>query len=416
MKPQIIHAILSDRSIYNKIRSKIKKKGEDKHFIKVLEYIDQYYAADPNATKVDDALLLEHIAAVTASASQQNMFREMIESARAIETSIANVELFVNDVERYELGIALATSIASGKIDEDLLNKYSNAVKLVKSGGVSIMKPSVGIDVQDLVNDLLDPKGGYILYPKSLNSRLAEEGREDLARVSGGDVVFVYARPECGKTALGITMAAGMLMQGARTAYFGNEDRERRMKMRILSALTGLPKYAILDDPDAADAIARERGVDNLHFVPMAPGNMKLVHDYVRDNGIQVYVLDQVRNMEIDGEASKVERLEQLMMQNREISKSENCISIALTQAHDSASGKAVLSQSDVDSSKTGMMGAVDVAIGMGMTPEMEDTGERVLTLTKNKLGARHESFPVKLIQSLSRVNSYESAQNVNGM
>ncbi len=62
----------------------------------------------------------------------------------------------------------------------------------------------------------------------------------------------------------------------------------------------------------------------------------------------------------------------------------------------------------DLDNSKTGIPGAVDVMIGIGASRDDEAAGRRVLSLPKNKLGGIHEFFPVQVDFQTNKIRSME--------
>jgi hypothetical protein len=87
----------------------------------------------------------------------------------------------------------------------------------------------------------------------------------------------------------------------------------------------------------------------------------------------------------------------------RNIAKKYDAVAITVTQAGDSAEGKAVLDMGDVDSSNTGIPGACDVLLGIGATEQHKEQGLRILSLSKNKLGGVHDSFPVRFNPAISK-------------
>lgn len=77
---------------------------------------------------------------------------------------------------------------------------------------------------------------------------------------------------------------------------------------------------------------------------------------------------------------------------------------VSVTQAGDSAEGKAMLTMGDVDSSNTGVPGACDVMIGIGATDSMKETPRRMLSFPKNKIGHTHEGIVVSFDKARNRV------------
>ena len=67
---------------------------------------------------------------------------------------------------------------------------------------------------------------------------------------------------------------------------------------------------------------------------------------------------------------------------------------MSVTQAGESAQNKLVLSMGDVEWSNTGIPGAADLMIGIGLDDEYLSTDKRMLSIPKNKVNGRHGAFP----------------------
>ncbi len=78
-------------------------------------------------------------------------------------------------------------------------------------------------------------------------------------------------------------------------------------------------------------------------------------------------------------------------------------LTLSVTQAGDSASGKLVLETGDVDFSNVGIPAQADVMVGIGFDATFEAEGLRNISLPKNKISGRHENFPVRIVPQLSR-------------
>ena len=100
---------------------------------------------------------------------------------------------------------------------------------------------------------------------------------------------------------------------------------------------------------------------------------------------------------------TRTNQLEEAANAMRNIAKRYDAIAITVTQAGDSAQGKAVLDMGDVDSSNTGIPGACDVLLGIGGTEQQIAQGIRTLSLSKNKIGGVHDSFPVRFNPRISK-------------
>jgi hypothetical protein len=105
-------------------------------------------------------------------------------------------------------------------------------------------------------------------------------------------------------------------------------------------------------------------------------------------------VVDQLKNVAIS-EDNRALQLDKLARQVRELGIAHNCVTMSVTQAGESGSGKLVLGMTDVEWSNTGIPGAADLMIGIGVNEEWDNQGKRMISLPKNKINGRHGSFPV---------------------
>jgi replicative DNA helicase len=205
-----------------------------------------------------------------------------------------------------------------------------------------------------------------------------------------------------GKTALELTMACGFAKQGKVGIVFNNEERVERLRMRGLCCATGMTAKEVRADPDRAKALAREVGFHNIIFISLSPGSPQQIEAFVDRYKAKWFIVDQLRNLNVKSD-TKTNQLEEGAKSMRNIAKKFDAVAITITQAGDSAEGKAVLTMGDVDSSNTGIPGACDVLLGIGATEEQKRTGIRVLSLSKNKIGGVHDDFPVRFNPWLSR-------------
>jgi len=117
-------------------------------------------------------------------------------------------------------------------------------------------------------------------------------------------------------------------------------------------------------------------------------------------------IVDQLRNMHIPRLEGKTQVLEESAKALREIAAKHSLVSIGVTQAGDSGDGKSLLVQGDVDGSNTGIPGACDLMVGIGMTSDMEQQNVRMINLPKNKLSGKHVHFPVRINPLVSRMEN----------
>jgi archaellum biogenesis ATPase FlaH len=377
-------------------------KRYSKEFSILWGLVTDYYSVDRDAKFVNRELLLATLADKIRAEKHFIRFTEIVDLAIAeqIDLSEANVSRVVLLAKKEELGVELASAIAQGHDHSDLVDSYKEICSLTSLEQLT----SKGIEVFDATNfhtlfeQVTDDRTCLRVYPRSLGDRL--EGG-----LRPGDKLTAFGRPETGKTALVLTISCGFVREGHRGTYFTNEDRPGALLLRAISCLTGLTKAAILADPQGSYEKAVEAGLERLTVVSLSPGTPKQLEAKINETEPEFIVVDQLRNMEMKAE-SRVNQLEAAACFNRDMCKKYSIAGIDVTQAGDSASGKAVLEMNDCDFSNTGIPAACDVLLGVGATSEMLDNDTRILSLCKNKTSGDHSHWATKINRFISRYTS----------
>lgn len=401
MEKHILSVMLSSRESFFLISSYINPKVYSREFQILLGFIKAYYGRDDRAMQVDRAVLAEQISSETQNPKHTERFLGIIDEALQFDTSASNVRQVILGAKKNELASELAMAIANGKEHEQLAEDYRNILRYTSLEELT----DKGVDVYDmshidaLMAHEIDPSTRLMVYPLSLNERL--EGG-----LRGSDHLTLFARPEMGKTAIILTMACGFARQGRKGIVFNNEERIERLYMRALSCCTGMTAAEIRANPQAAKDIADQMGFANITFIALSPGTLRQIEEFVEKHGAEWFIVDQLRNLEVKSE-SRTNQLEAAATGIRNIGKKHNAVAVSVTQAGDSAEGKAVLTMGDVDYSNTGIPAQCDVLMGLGGTPEQVNANIRVLSLSKNKISGRHEDFPVRLNPFISKYISY---------
>lgn len=400
MERLILSVMLSSRESAYLILQYLNLKQWSREFQIIVGFIKGYYDRDPKAQSVDRLLLVELITAETANDKHIERFIGIVDEALLVDIGEGNVKQVVLNAKRTELGVELATAIANGKEHDDLVDKYQELLRFsslddMLETGVEVYE---GGDLDELLEHDRNREGLLKLYPLALNERLD-------GGVGPGDHIIVYARPEMAKTALTLTMANGFAKQGARGIVFGNEDKVERVRMRGVSCNTGMTIPEIRGNPEEAKRIANDNNFHDIIFISLSPGTLGQIESFVDKYKPKWFIVDQIRNLAMKSE-NRTNQLEAAATGVRNIAKKYNAVGISVTQAGDSAEGKAVLEMGDVDNSNTGIPGACDVLLGVGGTPEQKAMGIRVMSLSKNKLGGIHDNFPVRFNQWISKYAS----------
>jgi archaellum biogenesis ATPase FlaH len=397
----VLAASIASRAAYHNIEGDVKDGDLGEQGKIIFDHIRQYYDRDPTARRVDTELLEGSIERALSNPKHQEMFRELVASLGNAEVSPENIVFDFIEVRRQSAGAKLASALASGKSAAecsslvDAYGKWSNATRLGEKDDSEVVR---GASVSELVEGTYSEQELIKIWPRSLNERL--DG--GLLR---GHHMLIFARPEMGKTLMLVNMIAGFLRQNLTVLYIGNEDPLSDIVMRVVSRLTGMTKYEVLEDAEGADYMAREMGYDNLILAGLAPGTPREIQSLISEYSPDVVMIDQLRNLNVN-EEQFTQKLEKAATAARNLGKANNVLMVSVTQAGDSATGKGPLEMGDVDSSNTGIPAQVDVMVGVGGTYEDEANNRRVLSLPKNKRSGNHSFFPVGIDPQLSKVRS----------
>ena len=405
MEEQLLAVCLRNRQDYELVKSYIdlRLSTYSKEFQVVMTKVGEYYARDDNAQHVVPDVLIAQIAETIRNPKHVTMFGERIALAIANTGSDANVRAVVLLAKKQEAADKLAAALVSGvtpkgvTIDElnDEWRKLQSMTELeeLTESGVEVFH---NVDLASLMSKEYDPSALIKLYPLSLSDKLDGGAKK-------GHHIVVYGRPESGKSMTVINMSCGIAFQGKKVLYFINEDRPEDIIFRHAYNLSGMTKHQAQADPDKANKLARERGFENIIVVSCSPGTPEMVEEEIERYEPDAIVLDQLRNFKVKAD-NRVNQLEYAASAARNIGKKCNVLTISVTQAGDSAEGKAVLDMGDVDYSNTGIPAQADVMIGVGVDSTLEAESRRMFSLPKNKISGIHDSFPVNVIPALSKV------------
>ena len=360
----------------------------------IWKEISTFYKKDPEAEHIDKTIIKERLKSKFPKQDHFEQFSAIVDTL----TKISEINLV--DLVRETRLDALAQEMAVNLVDHkyDKVDKQIESYEQLRVGTVA--DPESGILRAPTHEELLElrDRGDRIkVAPGALNNSLAGGPR-------WGNNIFLFARPEVGKTACAITMAYGFLVQGYTTLYMGNEEPAEDVLERIKSRCCNAPIGWVRDHPQEADARAIEKGYGNLVFwEPEMGGTILELEQKVDLVKPKVVIIDQMRNMQSagEGEHQKYEALGKII---RDMAKKQKFVAICLGQAGAEAEDKAVLTQNDIYGSKTGVQGAFDTILGVGATYEMIERGELCITPVKNKIGSVHRPIKLRLDKQRSKV------------
>ena len=394
----LLGSCIHSREAYDRVVSYVESSDLTDQGAMIMAGIVDYYDRDVEATSVDVELLANAVGRSLTSDKHRETFTKLITDIAGAEVSPANVVADFLAVKREAVGHRLAVALSNGQDAMALVDEYiewSNAETLGEKEEDEVLND---VELSDIVEQNYTADALIRLMPKSLNERI------DGGCVRGHHVIL-FARPEMGKTLFLVNLMHGFLRQDLRVLYCGNEDPISDINVRVHTRLCGMTKFDVLADTRAATEQARQHGYSNLYMKHMSPGTPREIDRLCAEIKPDVLMVDQLRNLNVN-EDQFTQQLERAARAVRAIGQKHNCLVVSVTQAGDSASGKAVLDMSDVDSSKTGIPAQADLLIGLGATAEDQSAGRRVLSLCKNKLSGRHEFFPVLVEPQISKMRS----------
>jgi replicative DNA helicase len=351
--------------------------------------IQEFYELDPSVRQCSRSIIESRIIGRLSSESHERAFRSYLASIPQA-VSVANVERSIREVHRKGVASKLVLALANGAPDVDVTKLFRD-YEAGESSEVSSEASLVDVlDTTDLTTDEVKPNEQFIrLWPKQLNDRLDGGALR-------GHHILVFARPETGKTLFAINLCNGFLKQRLHVLYVANEEPAAHVRDRIRGRLLKLSKAELRTDRrGAADRL--DKALLGTLRIAGNTTNFGAVRRLLRDRaGVDVVILDQVRNMRMKAE-SRANELEAAGIEARALAKDFNCLVVSITQAGDSATGKVYLEMSDVDSSKTGIPASADLMIGLGTNEAMRASGQIGVSLPKNKLSGVHDKFLVSV-------------------
>jgi len=375
---KLLSAAIQDRGAFEAIELAGEGDRFDDTLVPLWGLIKAYYDRDESAAHADPDLLRSELEANALNPKRGRQDVELLNGIVAEEVSVGNVKHILRKQVCDRAGLALAAALAGRKPEAEVraaLEAYEQAVATFDGAEEDDV-----VSWTEAITREVDSGQRMALSPKVLNQYIR-------GGVLPGHNVTIFGRPESGKTALAITMACGFARRGYKVLYVGNEDPIQDLMIRAVCNLTGWTADEVAADPDRAEAIARDKGALNLVMVELAPGTVREIEAMVKKHKPDVLFVDQLRNV-VAGKSDNYTRLLDMNAQAiRAIGKRHGIATVSVTQAGDSADGRPILTMGDVDSSNTGIPGAADLMIGVGVTEALDTGGQRMLSLCKNKLG-----------------------------
>lgn len=389
---RVLSAVLSDRPAWDAISALMDEEDFSDLSWMCLQVVKEYYDNDSNAPEVDRHFLKDALA--TKYPRFANRFLTAIDEL--VPVSVPNILQEFRTLKMETAASHLAEAIMAG--DKSAQDAYFEKYSYYKE--YTTVDDTADVYIDAGIEDILavhQPENLIPVVPSELNDRLD-------GGVIPGTQIAIYAPTEVGKTMFALNMACGMLNAGRRVLYCGNEDPAKAMLMRFYSRLSEMDKHAMMASPQKARERALENGYRDLVFYEMSPGSVSEVRRQIEKYQPEIVFIDQMANMGTSANFTKTEKNEYLSVKFRELAKQYNIVTVILHQASDDAYGNLFVQKNDMYYSNVGVQGQMDIMIGLGMDASYEQQDKRMVCITKNKLSGNHDSFPVNVDPSISKV------------
>jgi hypothetical protein len=382
--------------------------------LKTIREAHEHYQTDLTLAEVRD---IHFTSNPTMSESAKEMFNIIIgsvEDCPPYNPDIAKqVIAKVHKANVCRQVIELMVDIEAGNSNDwdELSRLQTLAVSTPDEVGTNVKYDVVDLsNIQDIV-DLSSPLGEFKFNISDM--QLKTNGCHKAS------LIIIGARPEAGKTGLGMSLACapgGFIHQGANVHYWRNEERYQALARRALSAIMQVPSDEIGANIDRFVEI-RDNIPGSLTILKDSVTSQKDVVDvrnYLDNNpDLDILVIDQIDNLRIKGVPARNDTrlLEEVYATIREYSIRYNITIIAITQAGADADNKHYFGYSELYGSKTGKGATGDVILCIGYKRPLAgniDDGLRIINYSKNKFGGSQAPTKTLLTHATSTFTQKE--------
>jgi archaellum biogenesis ATPase FlaH len=326
---------------------------------------DMHLSLSPTLTKSNKDVIIDIVRRI-------NEAEELSAEAAQFILSKALVELKADQIAQ------CALEISQGKHED-----WDKLQRLLNTSVVAAETPMVTTDVQELITDL---DNGY-----RFRYNLTDLDRE-LGPVGPGMLNILAGPVNAGKSALAISFVAapkGFLEQQADVLYICNEERHKKIMLRMVSCYTGLTKEEIQADPKTAQAIW-DKVRQHLWMLGDYDMTFNKLNGLLQKKHPDIVVLDMLDKVGVGKSfAREDQRLGYIYESARESAKRYDTCVFGLSQTDAKSFGKLYYSFDRLHASKVEKGANADTVITIGAQSgdfnTDADNNFRVLNIAKSK-------------------------------
>jgi replicative DNA helicase len=404
----ILKLFTNNKDYYLKYNNTIRSVALEPEIKDLFRVIHNYYTKYMHHTYISKDEFISFFALEYPAKKDKQLYLQMIEQFYSLDTS----DSLASDVMEQLIEIDCANKIVNTLLPSvsgerfGLLDSVSEIIDHYKS-----LKEETADDKQIFVEEDLD----------ELISQTATDGlswrlnclKTSLGPLSGGSLGHVFARPESGKTTFlhsEVSYLTTQLDNGETILWFNNEEAGSRVKLRLYTAVCGVPLADLIRNKASAKERFHEKGGLRVKLYDSANISVEEVEKLCKQYKPRFVVIDQGDKLSYKGEhhaGNNADRLKGVYDSLREVVKRCNAQwkmdMLTVGQADVAAEGRKWLLQSNLDSGKTGKPGAFDYIIGIGKSLDASEEFTRFITLCKNKLTGDHGRYVVSIDPQTAR-------------
>lgn len=384
---------------YNKYRSYISTKEEEKELInlyKILDILINKYSRDITLTEYKLSVLNDY--------PEYDSYTSQLDSVDVSQEVLSDL---IKQVKNRSLAHSLALvslDVSEGRKEvSELFDHVAKFDVVEENNDVEFVTD----DLEELYNETVHTPG-LRWRLKSLNNSLGSLRR--------GDFGFIFARPETGKTTFLASEVSFFAEQtNGNILWFNNEEQGNKVKVRCYQAALGITLSELYSDRNKWYNKYMEVTKGNIKIFDSASINKRQVEKIVKEYKPALILFDQIDKIKgFDSDRNDL-RLGAIYIWARELAKI-HCPVIGVCQSDVSGEGKKWLTMDNVAESKTSKQGEADWILGIGKTHDNGMEFVRYLHLSKNKLSGdddtiaenRHGRLEVLIRPEVARYSDLE--------
>lgn len=377
-------AICASRTAYEEIsRAGIDVESLPEAAGVVVRAAGEQYKRDAGLTKIDNDVLRSQVVRRYGEGDMAHSVMDFV-AQFPDDCSAVNVAEEHRLLRLAQVSRSLATMLATnqhGEASEELLAQYQD----LKHDRQEDDNTRWRLEFEDFQED---SSVRVPIAPKALNDYIG-------GGVLRGHNITVYGRPDSGKSGFALNCAAMLLHRGYKVLYVANEEPEQDITRRLLSRMCATDIEELRNHHTLMQCLDNvEQAYQNwylLHRAGLTADAIRIMAAKVKPDMI---IVDQLKNVATK-EDNRALQLDKLARQVREIGIEAEAVTMSVTQAGESGQNELVLGLSDVEWSNTGIPGAADLMVGIGVDELYRSEGKRMLSVPKNKVNGKHGAFPV---------------------